>query len=158
MNAELDTYRRYLRDRIAAVPTALEGLSAADLNRVPSFPGANSLLVIATHIFGSTRSWVLGIVCGQDLQRDRPAEFAAQGTFAEVSLAARSLCDDIDKALSSLDPAVLDDRYTPAKQLWGESEPYELMRRDGLAHMLEHAGMHLGHIDITRHWLEQHPG
>ena len=25
------------------------------------------------------------------------------------------------------------------------------------AHMLEHAGLHLGHIHVTRQWLRQHP-
>lgn len=157
MNAELDTYNRYLQERIAAIPAALEGLSAEELNRVPDFTGANSLFAIATHVFGSTRSWVLGIVCGQDLERDRPSEFVARGTFDELSEAARRLSRDIEQALSSLDPALLDDRYAPPQKLWGESEPYELMRRDGLAHMLEHAGLHLGHIHITRQWLQQHP-
>ncbi len=157
MNAELDTYRRYLLDRIAAIPSALEGLSTDELNRVPDFPGANSLFVIATHVFGSTRSWVLGIVCGQDLDRDRPSEFVARGTFDQLAEPARRLSRDIEQALSSLDPAFLDDRYTPPKKLWGDGEPHELMRRDGLAHMLEHTGLHLGHIHITRQWLEQDP-
>lgn len=157
MNAELDTYERYLVDRIAAIPAALEGLSDEELNRVPDFTNANSLFVIATHVFGSTRSWVLGVVCGQELDRDRSSEFAASGTFDELAEAARLLSHDIEQALSSLDPAFLDDRYTPSKELWGDSEPYELMRRDGLAHMLEHAGLHLGHIHITRQWLERHP-
>ena len=157
MNAELDTYNHYLLDRIAAIPAALEGLSTEELNRDPGFTNANSLFAIATHVFGSTRSWVLGIVCGRDLERDRPSEFVAHGTFNDLAEAARRLSRDIEQALSSLDPALLDDRYTPPKKLWGESEPYELMRRDGLAHMLEHAGLHLGHIHITRQWLEQHP-
>ena len=156
MNAELDTYNRYLQDRIAAIPAALEGLSTEQLNRVPDVPGANSLFAIATHVLGSTRAWVLGIVCGRDLSRDRASEFVAEGTFEELADAAGRLANDIAHALSSLDPALLDDRYTPPKELWGESKPYELMRRDGLAHMLEHAGLHLGHIHITRQWLEQH--
>ena len=155
MNAELATYDRYLQDRIAAIPSALEGLSTEQLNRVPDLPQANSLFAIATHVLGSTRAWVLGIVCGRDLSRDRASEFVAEGTFEELADAASRLADDIAHALSSLDPALLDDRYTPPKELWGESDPYEIMRRDGLAHMLEHAGLHLGHIHLTRLWLEQ---
>ena len=50
---------------------------------------------------------------------------------------------------------MLDERYTPPKELWGESEPYEIMRRDGLAHMLEHAGLHLGHVHLTRQLVER---
>ena len=155
MNGELDTYSRYLRERIAAIVEALDGLSEEELNRAPDLPGTSSPYVIATHVLGSTRGWVLGIVCGQDLRRDRPAEFSARGTFAELSEAARTLSGDIESALASLDPAMLDERYTPPKELWGASEPYEIMRRDGLAHMLEHGGLHLGHIHMTRQLLEE---
>lgn len=157
MNSELDTYSRYLRERVAAIVAALDGLSEEDLNRAPELPGANSPYVIASHVLGSTRGWVLGIVCGQDLRRDRPAEFVARGTFEELTEAAAKLSREIEGALASMDPAMLDERYTPPKELWGESEPYEIMRRDCLAHMLEHAGMHLGHIHLTRQLLEQSP-
>lgn len=155
MNSELDTYSRYLRERIAAIVAALDGLSEEDLNRAPDLPGANSPYVIATHVLGSTRGWVLGIVCGQGLRRDRPAEFVARGTFEELTEAAAKLSKEIEGALASLDPALLDERHKPPKELWGESEPHEIMRRDGLAHMLEHAGLHLGHIHLTRQLLEE---
>ena len=145
MKSELDTYNRYLRERVAAIVAALDGLSEDDLNRAPDLPSANSPYVIASHVLGSTRGWVLGIVCGQDLRRDRPAEFVARGTFEQLTAAAGKLSKEIEDALASLDPAMLDERHTPPKELWGESEPYEIMRRDGLAHMLEHGPVaHLG--------------
>jgi len=155
MNGEIATYNLFLQQRIAEIPKALEGLSDEELNRAPDFPGANSLFVIARHTLGSMRGWVLGIVCGQDLVRDRPAEFAASGSYGDIAELAATLGSEIEAALSELDRALLDDRYTPPKKLWGEGEPREVMRRYGLAHMLEHAGTHLGHIHITRAWLEQ---
>lgn len=158
MNGELETYGRYLTERIQAIGSSLDGLAYQELNRAPDLPDANSPFVIATHILGSTRAWVLGIVCGQDLRRDRAAEFGAQGSYDELTAAAKRLSADIERALVSLDPATLDDRVTPPQELWGESEAHEITRRDGLAHMLEHAGMHLGHIHITRQLLEQRTG
>ena len=155
MNGELDTYSRYLRERIDAMHSSVEGLSHRNLNRTPNFPGANSPFVIVSHVLGSTRAWVLGIVCGQNLRRDRSTEFVAKGSYEELAAAVNRLSADIGNALASLDPGSLDERITPPQELWGESKAHEITRRDGLAHMLEHAGMHLGHIHITRQLLEQ---
>ena len=157
MNTELATYNHILQRQIKAIPVALEGLSEKDLNRVPEFPDANSLFAIACHTLDSMRGWVLGIVCGQHIVRDRPAEFAASGTFDDIASFATTLGPDIENALNDFDPTLLDESYTPPKELWFAGEPREVMRRYGLAQTLEHAGMHLGHIHITRTWLEQHP-
>jgi len=89
-------------------------------------------------------------VCGQPLRRDRPAEFASSGTYETLGEAASALSGEIDEALAALDPATLDDRFVPAQELWGEGEPHEITRREGLAHVLEHASMHLGQIQVTR--------
>jgi hypothetical protein len=149
MTPEIDTYSRYIREKIADIHAALRGLSEDDLNRPPDLPGANSPYVIATHTFGNMRAWVLGIACGQDLRRDRPAEFASRGTYEELGVAACKLSGVIDEALQSLDPATLGDRFVPPQELWGEGEPREIARRDAFAHALEHAGIHLGHIHMT---------
>ena len=155
MNAEIDTYSRYLCEKIETMLSSVEGLSHRDLNRKPNFPDANSPFVIVSHVLGSTRAWVIGIVCGQNLRRDRAAEFVAKGSYEDLAVAVKRLSTDIESALASLDPGSLDDRITPPQELWGESEAHEIPRRDGLAHMLEHAGMHLGHIHITRLLLEE---
>jgi Protein of unknown function (DUF664). len=149
MNPEIDTYSRYIREKIAQIHTALRDLSEDQLNRAPDLPGANSAYVIATHTFGNMRAWVLGIICGQDLRRDRPAEFASRGTYQELSKVACELSGEIAAALQELDPATLGDRFVPAQELWGEGDPVELERRGCLAHVLEHAGIHLGHIQMT---------
>jgi len=121
---------------VADVWDALKGLSDEQLNRAPGVEGSNSAYVIATHILGNARAWVLGIACGQPLRRDRPAEFSSQGTY---------------EALAALDPSRLDERLVPSQELWGEGfEPTKISRREALAHVLEHASMHLGQIHITR--------
>jgi Protein of unknown function (DUF664). len=149
MNPEIDTYSRYIREKIAQIHTALRDLSEDQLNRAPDLPGANSAYVIATHTFGNMRAWVLGIICGQDLRRDRPAEFASRGTYQELSKVACELSGEIAAAPQELDPATLGHRFVPAQELWGEGDPVELERRGCLAHVLEHAGIHLGHIQMT---------
>ncbi|HVP05238.1 MAG TPA: DinB family protein [Dehalococcoidia bacterium] len=149
MTPEIDTYSRYIREKITQLHAALNSLSEAELNRAPDLPGANSPYVIVTHTLGNMRAWVLGIICGLDLRRDRPAEFASRGTYEELGVAARKLSGEIEKALESLDPATLADRFVPKQELWGEGQPREIARRDGFAHVLEHAGIHLGHLQMT---------
>jgi len=150
MNLEIETYSKYIRKQIADVHAALKGLSEQQLNRRPDVPGANSGYVIATHILGNARAWVLGIVCEQALRRDRPSEFASSGTYEALGKAACALSGEIDAALAGLDPSTLDDRFLPPQELWGEGEAQEITRREGLAHVLEHAAMHLGQIQVTR--------
>ena len=85
MNAEIETYSTYIRKQIADVHAALKGFSEEQLNKQPDAPNANSGYVIATHVLGNARAWVLGIVCGQPLRRDRPGEFVSSGTYEEES-------------------------------------------------------------------------
>jgi uncharacterized damage-inducible protein DinB len=149
MDVEIATYSKYIREKVSQIHAALRDLTEDELNRAPDVPSANSGFVIATHTFGNVRAWVLGIVCGEDLRRDRPGEFASRGTYAELGVAACKLTGEIDEVLQKLDPMTLGDRFVPAQELWGEGEPTEMERRDCLAHVLEHAGIHLGHIHMT---------
>ena len=149
MNPEILTYSQYIRKQIADVHAALKGLSEEQLNRRPDVPGANSGYVIATHVLGNARAWVLGIVCGQPLRRDRPGEFVSSGTYEELGKAAYALSGEIDAGLAALDASTLDDHFVPAQELWGEGAPHEISRREALAHVLEHASMHLGQIQLT---------
>ena len=136
MDAEIRRTALTYRKQVADVRDALKGLSDEQLNRAPGVEGSNRAYVIATHILGNARAWVLGIACGQPLRRDRPAEFSSQGTY---------------EALAALDPSRLDERLVPSQELWGEGfEPTKISRREALAHVLEHASMHLGQIHITR--------
>jgi len=128
MNAEIETYSKYMRKQIAEVHAALKGLSEEQLNQWPEVPGANGGFAIATHVFGNARSFVLGIACEQPLRRDRSAEFASRGTYEELGKAACALSGEIDAALAQLDPSTLNDRLSPAQELWGEGEAQEITR------------------------------
>jgi hypothetical protein len=150
MDPEIDCYRRYLNEKIAQLHAALGDLTADELNRAPpGIPGANSGFVIATHTYGNMRAWILGIVCGQALRRDRPGEFVSRGTYDQLGDAARDLTGEIDGALLTLDPKTLGDHFVPSKEHWGEGQPVETERRAAFVHALEHAGIHLGHIHMT---------
>lgn len=151
MNNELMAYAKSLRHRLELVIAAVHGLDAAQLNWRPPVDGANSVWVLGTHTAGNARAWVLGIACGRDLGRDRPAEFASSGDDASQLIASidRTIVD-VGVALRDLDPARLDVRLVPAQELWGEGPPHEISVRDAIVQVIEHASLHLGHMHVTR--------
>ncbi len=153
MNNELAAYAESLRDRLELAIAAVRGLDAAQLNWRPPIDGANSVRVLATHTAGNARAWILGIACGRDIGRDRPAEFASSGADASQLIASidRTIVD-IGAALRDLDPARLDVRLVPAQELWGEGPPHEISVRDAIVQVIEHASLHLGHMHVTRDW------
>jgi uncharacterized damage-inducible protein DinB len=151
MDAEIESLSRQVRSVLGRVTACLEGLSEAQLNWKPPIDGGNSVYVVATHTLGNARAFVLGIACGQPLERDRPAEFRASGRDAvELAAQARRLSGDIEAALAGLSPSALDRRLLPPQSLWGEGEAQEISVREAILHVVEHASIHLGQLQITR--------
>jgi uncharacterized damage-inducible protein DinB len=151
MTSEVETLSRQIRSLIDRVSQSAQGLSEAQLNWCPPIAGANSAYAIAAHTLGNARAWVLGIACGQTVERDRPAEFRASGRdTAQLVADAAKLSKDIDAALAALTPADLDRRLVPLSKYWGEGEPFEISVREALFHVAEHAALHLGQLQITR--------
>jgi len=151
MDAETESLSRQIRSILERVSACLEGLSEAQLNWRPPIDGGNSVYVIATHTLGNARAFVLGIACGQPIERDRPAEFRASGRdAADLTARARRLSDDIEAALAGLPSSGLDRRLLPPQSLWGEGEAQEISVREAILHVVEHASIHLGQLQITR--------
>jgi hypothetical protein len=150
VNAEIETYSRWIRSLLKRVPACLEGLSEVQLNWRPPTEGANSAYVIAAHTLGNAHVWVLGIACGREMGRDRPAEFRASGSQADLADETHQLLREIEGALGALEPSALERRVVPSQELWGEGEPYEISVRQALIEVVEHASIHLGELHVTR--------
>ncbi len=149
--AELETYARELGWILDQIGAALNGLTAAQLNWRPSTGAANSVYAIASHVAGSTRVYALGFGCGRQVQRDRPAEFAAFGADAGTLVATlQQLSREITAALATLAPSELDRRVLPPQELWGTGQPHEISRRDALVESVRHTALHLGELRLTR--------
>ena len=151
MDTEIESLRRQIRSILGRAVACLDGLSEAQINWRPPIDGGNSVYVIATHTLGNARAFVLGIACGQPLERDRPAEFRASGRAAsDLTAQAQRLSDDIEAALAALSPADLERRLLPPQSLWGEGETQEISVREATLHVVQHASIHLGQLQITR--------
>ena len=155
MNAEISLYAAELHRLLDKIAASIEGLEEAQLNWRPPLPGANSRYVLVTHVLGNLEAWVLGIACGQAIDRDRPAEFTSSGPDAGALIErARALGRRFDKALAALPEDALGVRKTPSKALWGEGAPEQRTVREALMHAIEHAAVHIGHIHLTRDMAE----
>ncbi len=116
----------------------------------PPYEGATSVGAIAAHVHGATTAWALGIGAGEDVDRDRTAEFASAGVRAsDLAAALRGLGRRIEAALTSLDAARLDEIVTPTQALFGEGTPHAMPRRRGFASAIRHCAIHLGHLEVT---------
>ncbi len=150
-SAETDLYVRSLLEMLGAVGRRLDGLTPSDLNYRSPLPDANTLYAIATHVFGNTEAWVLGIVCGLPAVRDRNAEFRAAGDDVGALIErGRSLSEAIGKALGALPSGLMDERRKPRPPLLGIGPGDELSVREALMRVLLHGRQHVGHMELTR--------
>jgi steroid delta-isomerase-like uncharacterized protein len=151
MKAETEVWIQALAELMGAVGRRIEGLNERQMNWRPSMPDANSLYAIATHLMGNSAAWVLGIICGQDVTRDRDAEFRATGGSAEeVANRAKQLSAEFARALRSLPTSALDEVRTPRPPLLGVGQADPLTVREGLLRVLLHGRLHIGHMELTR--------
>jgi hypothetical protein len=150
MNPEIETYSNQIRSILERAVASLEGLSEAQINWRPPIEGGNSGYVIVEHTLGNARSFVLGIACGQPLRRDRPTEFRSSGSYDDLAEEAQKLLREIEAALAGLDASELEKRLVPSLELWGEGEVSEISVRQAILHVIEHASIHLGQLQITR--------
>ena len=151
MDDEVAVYNSQLSSLLRNVARTVEGLSEAELNWRPPVPEPNSAFALASHIVGNLEAWILGIVCGEDVGRDREAEFAAAGADASSLIAtAEALSERFEVALGALPSGHLDALVTPDPVLWGSDAPPEISVRRVLGSTIVHISGHVGHLEITR--------
>jgi hypothetical protein len=148
---EIDELHVSIRDRLERVAATLDGLTSDQLNYHVPVDGGNTAYVLAAHTLGNARAWVLAIACGRDIGRDRPAEFQASAVDASALRDELARLErEMEQALASLSPAELERRLVPPQELWGEGPPREITVRWALLQVIEHASLHLGHLQLTR--------
>jgi uncharacterized damage-inducible protein DinB len=134
---------RYITSSIDQLLATLEGMDAQEINWSP-IANANSLYVMATHTMGTTAENLLEVLCGQPVNRQREAEFAAQGESAEALHAQwQSLRAQIQAQLEQLDNATLGvERQHPRRG--------KITGRDVLIVVARHCAEHMGQAFLTR--------
>lgn len=132
-----------------ALIEGVSGRSAEHLNWSPPWGETNSMAVIATHAFGSARSWFACAMGAALPERDRDAEFLAVIDAPDVFVAGLvAVRTDCEAYLAPDAPAIG----------WGELRPTHARARVAadeetgswaMIHALEHVREHVGQLWLT---------
>ncbi len=124
----------------------LDRLGDRAANRRPDLPGANSPYALVTHCLGVMEYWGGLMVAGRTVERDRDAEFRAEGSVADliagVARARRQLAADVATAESAAAP-----RRPPVPA--DADLPFGRTQGGVLLHIFEELAQHLGHLEVT---------
>jgi hypothetical protein len=142
-----------IEDFLWYVDTALDQMTAIVLqlgdetaSRRPALAGANSPYAILTHCLGVMEFWGGETVAGRTIERDREAEFRAEGRVADLcartSVARRQLDDD----LADFDSLAPPKTVAPGD----EDEPVGRTQGGVLVHVIEELFQHLGQMELSR--------
>jgi hypothetical protein len=152
MTPEVQVWLWYVDKALDDMASIVTELGDDLANRSPDLPGANSPYVILTHCCGVMEGWGGEVIANRPIQRDRPAEFRATGTVADlVAKVADSkvrLRHDVAAAQWVSPPAGPvddDDAATPLGQSQGGV----------LLHIFEELAQHLGQMELTRDLLRR---
>lgn len=144
MDTFFEDYLQRLTDLHNDFKGAIDGLPQSALDWTPS-ADMNSLCVLVVHVCGAERYWVGDVAMGESSDRDRDAEFIAEG----LSLAALNGKLDASEAYIRKSLAQLTVRDLPeSRKAPGRDRRFTVGW--ALLHALEHTGLHLGHAQITR--------
>ena len=141
--------RFVLKESLAELRLAVEGVPAEALNWKPGGEETNSIAVLATHVLHSTRSWLSVAVAGTELGgRDR--EFL---TTEDDPGALLRLVDEMSAECTVLLRDAGDVDWSATRKIdalaW-DPDVKEVPAAWALLHALEHLGQHVGHCSLTR--------
>jgi hypothetical protein len=139
-----------LKDDLAELRAAVDGLPDEALNWKPGGDDTNSVAVLVTHVLHSTRSWISTAVGAPLPDRDRDSEFrVTAGTTAGLL----AILDDFGpQILALLDNAGEVDWAANRKTHMrpDPSLPDYVPASFALLHAIEHFGQHVAHVSLTR--------
>ena len=154
---ELRVYAAYLRRIAFEAVATLQDLSAGQLSWKTGEDGSNSMFAVATHMVAMGEYWVLCLVGGADVVRDRQAEFHAVGSAAEIVLRLQDWSQACDVLCIGLGSEVLAEiARVPIEYFQsGGFGSGALSKRECLMHVVEHSALHLGQLQILRQLVER---
>jgi uncharacterized damage-inducible protein DinB len=150
MSLFFQEYLKHMQELHDGIKEELSQLPAEALDWIPG-EGMNSLAVMVVHVAGSERYWIGDVVMGESSNRDREAEFRASGL--EVSQLNQRLDESYKYAKGAMARLYLKDLD---RQCLSPSSGKTFSAAWALLHALDHAAIHLGHVQLTRQlWNER---
>ena len=125
----------------------LRGLGNELANRRPELEGANSPFAILTHCLGVMEYWAGATVAGREVERDREAEFTAEGDVEGLLLRTAAARRQLEADISGIDamsvPLIVYHDYE-------SFVPYAQSKGAVLLHIMEELFQHLGQMELSR--------
>jgi cysteine-S-conjugate beta-lyase len=156
MSIAPEEFLAYINGAFDGMVQIVETLGDERVNLRPNnMSNTNSPFAILTHCVGLTRYWIGTVLAGRQVQRDRDAEFRAQGTVAEIRQAVRELQQHIQEDLKHVrgdQPSAFPEAVRqPQMQTWTQGH--------FLLQCYKELAQHHGHMELTRDVLLGHgPG
>jgi len=125
---------------------AVEPLTDAEVNwRHPHL--SNSIGILVRHVAGSERYWILQVVGGRAIQRNRAAEFEREHLQKEPLVEnLRRAQAEVQEILAALGPAdLLAEISVPVR-----GEPRTFTKAWAVLHSVQHTAYHVGQIQLFR--------
>jgi hypothetical protein len=142
-----DDFLEFVDEALDLLVGILSDLGDELSNRRPNVPRANSPFAILTHCLGVMEYWGGHVAAGRTIQRDRDAEFRAQGRVSELIEQVNGARARFRADVTGLEPAA-----RPMGTLEPEDAALPLGRTAGgaLIHVYEELERHLGQMELTR--------
>lgn len=141
----IDDFLLFCDRTLDGMVSAIEGLSDAEVNWLPSLPEPNSAFQLVIHATAAGEYWVDHIVLGNSTTRDRDAEFVSEGSTQSaldaIERLRQLLHDRGPKLAAAPSIAVPVERGSIAPEQWTVGA--------ALIHVYEELAQHLGHLEIT---------
>lgn len=146
MLTETQNYLERLNDLRGQILKLIEDLPTEALNWRPTDQvedhASNSLAVLTVHVAGAERFWLAEVIDRQPPTRDRDAEFATEAVnVADLAQHLANTEAETRRILTALDEAELN----TTREVRGRT----VTVRWALLHVVEHAALHLGHMQLT---------
>jgi hypothetical protein len=125
----------------------LRGLGDDLANRRPDLDGANSPYAILTHCLGVMEYWGGWMIAGREIERDRDAEFRAEGPVGELTVRTVEARRRLEADISAVDPSA-PPRNTPDPGF--ADLPFGRTQGAVLLHIFEELAQHLGQMELSR--------
>ncbi|MEO8888609.1 MAG: aminotransferase class I/II-fold pyridoxal phosphate-dependent enzyme [Jatrophihabitantaceae bacterium] len=113
----------------------------------PDMPGANTPYGLLSHCLGVIAYWGGHVVAGREVVRDRPGEFEATGSTAELPVRVDASLAQLRADLST-SAAQAPLRYAPDSWALGPDRP--MTQATALFHLYEEVAQHHGQMQILR--------
>ncbi|KPL06375.1 hypothetical protein AMJ86_08650 [bacterium SM23_57] len=139
-----------LKEQDKQIEEMLSDIDPQGINWRPKH-NVNSIYVLITHIIGSRSYWINQVIGGQDIQRNRDAEFSSWGN--DIQKLISNLHDTTTRCISTLENLRPQD-FTMARQIRGKQYTVPWC----LVHAIEHSGYHLGQIRLLKKQLNHTAG